>query len=105
MRSQFLILDIDNKTPVIFFLSLIQHLDEGSGVQYIVTGCSNYVNNSTVHSGNVPSKSSKFFWAEYSKLGGFATMQATPVVMDMTFVDSTGKSLYSIAMKPRDTHF
>ena len=79
----------------------LQHLDEGFGVQYIVTGCSNFVNNSTVHSGSVPSKSSKFFWAEYSKLGGFATFHATPMVMDMTFVDSTGSSLYSIALKPR----
>lgn len=79
----------------------LQHLDEGTDVQYIVTGCSNYVNNSTAHSESVPKNSSKFFWADNSKLGGFATFEATPEYMDMTFVDSTGNSLYSIQLKPR----
>lgn len=80
----------------------LQHLDDDSGVQYIVTGCANFVNPSKEHLANVPKGSSKFFWADKTKFGGFATFSATPTLLDVTFVDSTGASLYSLALKPRN---
>ena len=90
--------------PDFFIFFSIQHLDDGSGVEYIVTGCSNFVNNSTEHAGDVPSSSSKFFWADYSGLGGFASFYVTQSVMDMTFVDSMGKALYSLKLTPRNAN-
>lgn len=79
----------------------LQHLDDGSGVQYIVTGCANFMDPSNAHADDVPKGSSKFFWADFLKLGGFTTFSATPEVMGVTYVDSTGASLYSLTLKPR----
>ena len=58
----------------------MQHLRDtylNQTVDYIVSGASNFMDNTTTHAGDVPADSLKFHWAEGNVLnGGFCLIKA-----------------------------
>lgn len=81
---------------------IIQHIKEDeSSVQYFVIGCANYVNHSQRHADQVKESYVKFFWADESKNGGFASFDVSSTSMVVTMVDSTGGELHNVALFPR----
>jgi tartrate-resistant acid phosphatase type 5 len=84
----------------------IQHIQDtylGQSVAYVVSGCSNFVDTSTVHNTSIPAKSLKFHWAEGDAVinGAFVIAQATRQNITMTFMETNGKSLYQTVIYPR----
>lgn len=82
----------------------LQHLQTSKGNQkmnYFVVGAANYAENSDKHKGDVPAGSSKFFWGDLIKLGGFAYIETTETSMTLTFIDGDRKELYKQVMFPR----
>ena len=84
----------------------LQHIRDtydGTTVDYILSGCSALVDNSTEHSSSVPSGSLKYFWGDKSLIvnGGFVVAQATTSSMTFTYYETTGKSLYQTTIKSR----
>ena len=70
-------------------------------MNYFVVGAADWAENSDKHKDDVPAGSSKFFWADLVKLGGFAYVEATQTSMTLKFIDGDGKELYKYAMSPR----
>ena len=84
----------------------LQHLSDtylDTTVEYIVSGASNFVENSTAHFSSVPPNSLKFFWAENHELvnGGFCLFQANTNKFTITYVESNGKELYQTVIFSR----
>ena len=53
------------------------------------------------HAKDVPTDSSKFFWADSSQFGGFSLARVTQSNMTVTFIDAYGKVLYERILYPR----
>ncbi|XP_068720388.1 tartrate-resistant acid phosphatase type 5-like [Montipora capricornis] len=83
----------------------LQHLKEqNSSVEYFVVGCAGKMDTSRSHRDAVPGGSSRFFWAEPSKDGGFALVRAAVSNMTLEFVDAHESMLYTRNLYPRDIH-
>ena len=82
----------------------LQHLlvtKPGLKMNFFVSGGANFADTSNAHKDNVPSGSSKFFWAEESQHGGFAYVETLTTNMTFTFVNGESKNLYQTVMYPR----
>ena len=84
----------------------LQHLRDSyldQTVDFILSGASNFVTNSTKHTASVPSESTKFFWGENHEVvnGGFCLFKANSQNMTITFIESNGKELYQTIVYPR----
>ena len=87
-----------------FIVFLLQHLQtnkDDQKMEYFVIGAANFVDSSTKHKHAVPTGSSKFHWAEISKLGGFSYLEATPNNMTFIFIDGDKQPLYQYVLYPR----
>jgi tartrate-resistant acid phosphatase type 5 len=73
-------------------------------VEYIVSGASNFNDNSTEHISDVPADSLKFFWGlgnfELAH-GGLVVMNANVDNMTVTFFETDGKELHQNVIYPR----
>jgi len=86
----------------------LQHLSDtylGTTVEYILSGASNFNDNSTAHQQDVPTDSLKFFWGlgEFELIhGGLVVMSATSDNLTVTYYETNGKELYQTVIKPRN---
>ncbi|KAJ8305456.1 hypothetical protein KUTeg_016001 [Tegillarca granosa] len=81
-----------------------QHLEitrPGLKVNFFVIGAANFADTSNKHKDDVPTGSSKFFWANEKDAGGFAKVELTSTNMTLTFVEGVGKELYQQVLYPR----
>lgn len=84
--------------------NLLQHLQvtkPGLNMNFFVIGAANFADRSNQHAKEVPSGSSKFFWAKEMDLGGFAYMEIMKQNATFTFIDGVGKNLYQKMLFPR----
>ena len=78
----------------------LQHIQDtylDATVDYIVSGASNFNDNSTEHIQDVPLNSLKFFWGleEFELIhGGLVVVSANVDNMTITYFETTGKELY-----------
>ena len=84
----------------------LQHLTDtylDQTVNYILSGASNFVTDSTKHTSSVPPDSAKFFWGENHQVvnGGFCLFKASSHNMTITYIESNGKELYQTVIYPR----
>ncbi|KAL5015661.1 hypothetical protein ScPMuIL_005250 [Solemya velum] len=82
----------------------LQHLQtkkKGTQLDFFVIGSGNFIDDSQRHKSDVPSGSSKFYFAEDSGLGGFSVVNVTPSRMKFKIIDGKGDSIYSYRLKPR----
>lgn len=70
-------------------------------MNFFVIGAANFADDSHAHAKDVPTGSSKFFWAKERDLGGFAYMELTKQNATFTFIDGVGKNLYQKMLLPR----
>lgn len=83
---------------------VFQHLrsqQDGQTLDYILSGCANFVDSSTKHKDKVPKGTSLFHWADITKLGGFVFAEASATNMTVTYMDAMGKILFQTALMPR----
>ena len=75
-------------------------------VEYIISGASDFVSNSTVHINDIPIDSLKFHWPGKKNLmffsGGFILVKANQLNMTITFFESNGNELYQNVIYPRN---
>ena len=79
-----------------------QHIDEGTGVQYYITGCATFVQSCWYHESDVPEESLKFSWANRTKGGGYMSFSANSTELTATYVSGTGEELYQTTAQPRN---
>lgn len=80
----------------------LQHLKEAnSSVDYFVIGAGGKIDNDTSHSNKVPKDSSLFFWADYSKAGGFAVVHMGVDNTTLEMLDCDGSPVYKARLFPR----
>lgn len=84
----------------------LQHLTNdylNHTVNYVLSGASNFVDNSTAHIKDVPENSLKFHWADTSLIvnGGFVLTKVNKDNMTITYYQSNGKELYQTIVYPR----
>ena len=84
----------------------LQHISDefmNATVEYIVSGASNFITNSTKNAKNIPKDSLKFHWGDGYFLvnGGFCLFNASKQNMTITFVESNGLELYQTVIYPR----
>ncbi|XP_076440919.1 tartrate-resistant acid phosphatase type 5-like [Babylonia areolata] len=82
----------------------LQHLQTSQGghtVDYILSGSANFIDASEAHKTSVPKGSSKFHWADVTKLGGFVFAEATATNMTFTYIEASGTVLYKTTVFPR----
>ena len=100
-RDYFLHITV-SKRKFLCFIS--QHIKEDdSDVHYFVIGSANYINPSRNHADQVKSEYVKFFWADSSKHGGFASFEINDIGgLTVTLLDSTGNELHLQTISPRN---
>ena len=59
------------------------------------------MNGAKKHEHDVPTNSLKFFWADYSKYGGFASIDVDDDALTLTMIDSSGETLHQQKIIPR----
>ena len=79
----------------------LQSSENGSKVDYFISGAADSIDPLMKHKGDVPSGDLKFFWGKIISLGGFGHVEVYKENMTFTFSDSFGKTLYQHAMFPR----
>jgi tartrate-resistant acid phosphatase type 5 len=85
----------------------LQHISDtflNHTVEYVLSGASNFVDNSTDHINSIPAGSLKFHWADTSSVvnGGFALTKADEQSMTITYYESNGNELHQVVIKPRN---
>jgi tartrate-resistant acid phosphatase type 5 len=85
----------------------LQHLTESymnHTVEYILSGASNFNDNSTKHADDVPKGSLKFHWNDPSLVfnGGFALLRASQQNLTFTFFETDDHNLYQKVIYPRN---
>ncbi|KAK7101235.1 hypothetical protein V1264_024050 [Littorina saxatilis] len=79
----------------------LQSSQDGVTLDYILSGSANFIDASVVHKDSVPQGSSRFHWADLTKLGGFVYAEATATNMTFTYIEASGKILYQTTVFPR----
>lgn len=79
----------------------LQFLQEG-GVGFVLSGAGNFMESSRTHRGSVPPGSSRFFFGSPDSPGGFVHFRLDAAAATVTFLESTGRVLYRVALPPRD---
>ncbi len=85
----------------------LQHISEtymDKTVEHILSGASNFNDNSSEHLKDIPSDSLKFQWTSVNPLmySGMALVKANVQNMTITFFETTGKELYQTTILPRN---
>lgn len=86
----------------------LQHIQDtafNQTVDYLLSGASNFVDNSTAHIKSLPDSASlKFHWADskFMANGGFGLTKINNQNMTFTFYETTGKELYQTVIYPRN---
>ena len=74
----------------------MQHLNDGSVVDYFVLGAANFAESSQKHEHDVPTNSSKYMWpTSTDSQGAFGQVTLDDGTMRVDIVESTGSVLYS----------
>lgn len=84
----------------------LQHLQitkPGLNLNFFVIGAANFADKSNAHAKDVPSGSSKFFWAKEMDFGGFAYMEIMKQNTTFTFINGKGSTLYQKMLFSRRT--
>ncbi|XP_064604174.1 tartrate-resistant acid phosphatase type 5-like [Liolophura sinensis] len=82
----------------------LQHFEyglTGYNIDYFVVGAANFIDGSLAHESSVPTGSLKYHWANKLGMGGFGLVEASAYNMTFTFVEATGKVLYTRVMPLR----
>jgi hypothetical protein len=83
----------------------MEHLTDtfmNSTVEYIVSGASNLPKYTTAHINDVPPDSLKFYWSNDFQLNGaVALVEADVNNMNVTYLETSGKTLYKITIKSK----
>jgi tartrate-resistant acid phosphatase type 5 len=84
----------------------LQHISDtylNHTVEFILSGASNFVDNSTAHKNAVPKGSLKFHWADTLDVvnGGFALANVNEQNMTVTYYESNGHELHQLLILPR----
>ena len=98
------VLHNNNSNNIYHRLFPCQHLQtkkSGQTLNYILSGCANFIDASEAHKGSVPGGSSLFHWADLTKLGGFVYAEASPTNMTITYLEASGKILFKTTVLPR----
>lgn len=76
----------------------MEHLQDtylNATVDYIISGAADFPYNSTEHINDVPKGSLKYYWANDFQLNGaLCLVDANPENMTITFLETSGKTLY-----------
>jgi tartrate-resistant acid phosphatase type 5 len=85
----------------------LQHISDNylnHTVEYLLSGASNFVDNSTENINSIPEGSLKFHWADTTQIvnGGFGLARINQQNMTFTFYESNGKELHQTVIKPRN---
>jgi tartrate-resistant acid phosphatase type 5 len=72
-------------------------------VDHVLSGASNFNDNSTVHMNAVPENSARFHWPSQDSLasGAVALFNADENRMNITFIETNGKEIYNTVIYPR----
>ena len=84
----------------------LQHINDiylNQSVDYILSGASNFVDNSTDHINSIPAGSLKFHWADTKQIvnGGFGLTKINANNMTFTFYETNGNELHQVVILPR----
>nr|KAG5714028.1 hypothetical protein BaRGS_020356 [Batillaria attramentaria] len=82
----------------------LQHLrssKDGVTLDFILSGCANFIDGSLAHQNSVPAGTSKFHWADLLGLGGLVYAEATATNMTVTYIEAKGSVLYQTTVYPR----
>lgn len=79
----------------------MQYLQDESGVGYILSGAGNFMENSRKHEDDVPSGYLRFFQGAEDTMGSFAYVKITAKEMNITYIQSGGKSSFHTTLFPR----
>jgi len=80
----------------------MQHLDDGSGVQYFLSGMAARCSHDKVNEKSVPAGSLKFFYPDKcdgKTVGGFNHVHLTATEMAVHYYDTTGTAIYKATAK------
>ncbi|XP_075715155.1 tartrate-resistant acid phosphatase type 5 isoform X2 [Rhinoderma darwinii] len=80
----------------------VQYLQDDSGIGYVLSGAGNFMENSRKHEEKVPQGYLRFFQGDLETMGSFVYMQVTPKEMNITYIQSGGKSLFQTTLYPRN---
>lgn len=80
----------------------LQHIKESrSNVHYFVIGAANFIKDEKTHSESIPERSLQFYWAEATRLGGFAHVHVDGNDMKIQIIDAFGDTLHEAKVYPR----
>ncbi|XP_075062814.1 tartrate-resistant acid phosphatase type 5 [Mixophyes fleayi] len=79
----------------------MQYLQDDSGIGYVLSGAGNFMENSRKHEKHVPAGYLRFFQGDEETMGSFAYVQITPKEMNITYIQSGGKSTFHTTLYPR----
>ncbi|GBN37961.1 Tartrate-resistant acid phosphatase type 5 [Araneus ventricosus] len=82
-------------------LQHIQVQERGQTMDYFVTGSANFIDPSTKNKNEIPPGSLRFRWGDPFSLGAFTYLDISSSNMTVTFILSSGKTLYVSSKKPR----
>ncbi|XP_056426414.1 tartrate-resistant acid phosphatase type 5 [Hyla sarda] len=80
----------------------MQYLQDDSGIGYVLSGAGNFLESSRKHEESVPEGYLRFFLGDMEPAGSFVYMQVTPKEMNITYIQSGGKSLFQTTLRPRN---
>jgi len=75
----------------------MQHLSEGTGVEYYLTGMGAKCSHDKKNEDAVPAGSLKFFYPDHCQdktEGGYNVVHVTPTLMDVHYMDNNGNEVY-----------
>ncbi|CAI9591388.1 unnamed protein product, partial [Staurois parvus] len=79
----------------------MQYLQDDVGIGYVLSGAGNFLENSRKHKEAVPMGYLRFFQGEEEPLGSFVYMKVTAKELNITYIQSGGKSLFQTTLHPR----
>ncbi|XP_077326456.1 tartrate-resistant acid phosphatase type 5 isoform X2 [Lithobates pipiens] len=80
----------------------MQYLQDDDGIGYVLSGAGNFMENSRKHEAEVPMGYLRFFLGEGEPMGSFAYIKITAKEMNITYIQSGGKSLFQTTLHPRE---
>ncbi|XP_063787313.1 tartrate-resistant acid phosphatase type 5 [Pseudophryne corroboree] len=79
----------------------MQYLQDDYGIGYVLSGAGNFMEDSRKHEKDVPEGYLRFYQGELEAMGSFVYMQATPKELNITYIQSGGKSTFRTTLHPR----
>ncbi|KAG8550535.1 hypothetical protein GDO81_024108 [Engystomops pustulosus] len=79
----------------------MQYLQDDRGIGYVLSGAGNFMEHSRRHKDEVPEGYLRFYQGDQETMGAFAYVRITPTAMNVTYIQSGGKSLFQTSLYPR----